>query len=106
MNKKRYFLGFLLICFISIHSYAYWLKNNLEAKAIAQNTDYSEVLYKALVLDSYDILTYIIIALGALVAIAFIRLIRIRKKLYNWILACLTGISYIVFSLIFYKHFF
>ncbi len=107
MNKKLYFfIGILLTCFILTYGYASWLKNNLKEKATAQSSDHSEVLYGALVLDSYHILTYIIIISGALLSIAFIYLIRIRKKMYNWTLACLAGIAYIAFSLIFYKYFF
>jgi len=100
------FLTFVVIAIVIIHWYAAGLMSNIQQVVGSEDSEHSEVLYKALVLDNYANLTYLVLSLSFVSTLLFIRFFKSIKVYYRWLLGVLFGVVFLMLELMFYKNYF
>lgn len=105
-NSSSIFLAALVGSLVVIFLYAYSIKNTALEKSEVEVLEHQEVMYKALILESYTTFTYFVMALSLILGIVFITKSRISNIWLKMILGVMIFVAFTVANLVVYKWFF
>ena len=103
--KYVFILGFIAII-ISIHLLAISIKNKISIILEALNKDESDVVYDALVLENYGLLSNIIFLSSVVICILTFIFCLKNKVRRKHLISILVSLVFLILELIFYNSFF